>query len=361
MIKNCLGLTLMDFKRDLLQKLDLWLLRWLLSMKCGEGGPGEAGISNFGALNAFFAKSALDHLDSVDRRNGRLQGDSALSFVRDNADRLLEEFSDRECMNGNEAYKDVVKKPGALRPLDGMFPSTADNETKKKLVEFLAATNFGAAGENGMLPTSPGNTSPYIVGSSTTTDGYDLADVTDSLFGDGPLKGLTAEELQSVNADSVVRTKCFRRTFYASNYVVPDDPMERPIWTDEKLSRIQRVHEELLVPIHEFYYGAADNISCRLRIHGGVTSIMGAVKYLGSSLATRHIMGDAVNFSLVSVPKSQIIADLSSGAIGVEFGVVAPTNGIYLTLPYEFEGHRVSGVVLDSPKFDASDIRLKIA
>jgi hypothetical protein len=96
-----------------------------------------------------------------------------------------------------------------------------------------------------------------------------------------------------------------------------------------------------------------------MRIHGGLTSMKTSVSKLSSSLATRHIHGQAVNFSLVSISNEEVIDDIANGRIGVQFGILALVNGIYITIPYTYENYEVRGVVLSSPNFDSDDIRLK--
>lgn len=357
MIRNCLGLTLADLKNDLFSHLDNWLLNWLLDLQCGGGGAGEAALANFDAFSVFTAKQSLNHLNNLDANNGMINGSDVYGFLRDNAQGYLDDFATRECSGRNNSINDLVRtyKPD---PWVGMYPNTISDSKKELLLSNLRDSNFNSAVRNRLNP-SPGNSIPYII-LDDSDRGDDMTFIpTSNLFGDPILSKIPVSVVDSFDPDKTIYTKCFKTIFTLDSYIVPDNRDSRPIVTDYKLQNLRRLHSEILLPIYRFYYGSENDASCKMRIHGGLTSMLTSVSKLTSSMATRHIHGQAVNFSLVSISNEDVINDISSGAIGVDYGVCALVNGIFITVPYTYENYQIRGVTLSSPNFDSDDIRMK--
>ena len=359
MIRNCLGITLEDLKNDLFAHLDIWLLDWLLDQECGGGGAGEAALSNFDSFSAFTAKKALDELNRLDATNGMVSGNDVYGFLKDNMDDYLDEFAVRECTGQNVALDDLVSSYKD-DPYRNMYPDTLSDSKKELLLEHLRDTNFDSFIRNGNNP-SLGNSIPYIILTDQERGDDMQLPVNNNVFGPSILSQIPVSALENFDMDKMIYTKCFRLIFELENYFAPDDVRSRPVMTDYKLQCIRRVHNEILVPIYRYYYGNEDDGSCRMRIHGGITSMQTAIKGLTASYATRHIYGQCVNFSLTTVSNERVLEDIASGAIGVQWGVLALVNGVYISLPYTYENYEVRGVVLGSPKFDSDDIRVKFA
>lgn len=356
MIKNCLGLTLIELKNDLMLNLENFSFKRILKLDCGGGGAGEIALANFSAFNAFVAKDTLDYLDQADDNNDRLIGDSPFDYVDKNFQSFLLDFAEKECFKGNEDFKQITPNPN-LRNLDGVFPASADDETKEKLLQFLDEKAMMASATNGVNPTLD-NFSPYIIGTLPLTDSSGLSDLTSSLFGDGVLKLVDMKKLQALKPDKIIRAKCFSKIFILSNYLVPYDDKDLALVTDFKIQNLKKIHNNILLPIYKYYFGDEPDSTCRMRIMGGLTSMMTAIKYLGASTGTRHVYGDTVNFSLVGVSTDQIAKDIASKKINIEFGAMALVNGVYITLPYIYENSEVRGIIMESPKFDSDDIRI---
>lgn len=358
-IRNCLGITIEDLKRDLFASIDAFLLKWILSQKCGGGSDGEAALANFDAFNVFSAKKALDYLNNADLNNRHLKGDDVYGFLTDMMDSLLKDFARRECTGKNNGINDLVSgyKPN---PYTNMYPNTITVSEKQALMDILKDTNFNSDNRYQFKPDTA-NKFPYVLINETDTDGAsDLVAVTD-LFGDSILSKIPINTIDAFDIDKTQYTKCFKTVFSIDNFIVPDDRKSRPIITEQKVLNIRRIHEDILLPIYRYYFPEETDTSCRLRIHGGLTSVKTAYTLLGSSLDNLHISGEAVNFSFTSISSSAVVEDLRSGKINVEFGYCVLVNGIFITLPLEFEGHDVRGVVISSPSFDDADVRIEFA
>jgi hypothetical protein len=358
MIRNCLGLTVQDFKNNLLSNLDPWLLDWILERDCKKTSPVSGGspLSRFDTFSVFIAKKVLDHLNHLDKNNGALNGSDSFGFIKDNMDDHLDDFNRRECSGHNIPIDQFVAnyKPDKFMP---MYPDTISDSKKSLVMDYLRKTNFDSANRDNFNPDANNNV-PYMVLTSSER-GDDMMFPSTNIFGSSILTKIPVEDLENFDPDKMIFTKCFKVKFELENYFVPDNPDSRPIMTELKLNNIKKLHNEILLPIYRFYYGDEKDTSCKLRIHGGLMSMFTANSRMGASNATRHVYGQSVNFSLVSVPGDTIMSDLSEGRIGINFGVAAQVNGMYITLPYEYEGYEIKNMVLLSPNFDSDDIKAK--
>ena len=132
MIRNCLGLTLQDIKQNVIPKLDLFLLDWLMSQQCGGGGNGEAALANFNSYSVFVAKKAIDRLNELDATSGRLDGSDLTSFLSEMLNDLTSDFGRRQCNGQNLGIDEFVS--GYLEnPYTNLFPSDLP-ESKKTLL-----------------------------------------------------------------------------------------------------------------------------------------------------------------------------------------------------------------------------------
>lgn len=357
MIRNCLGLTLDDLKNDLFSNLDPWLLDWLLDQECGGGGAGEAALANFDSFSIFSAKKALDYLNNLDKNNGAVSGFNAFGFLEENMGDFLSQFADRQCSGQNLAIDEFVGKYKTDK-FAPMYPAEITDSKKELLLNHLRSSNFDMSARNGLNPTSSNNVPYMILDDEERGDDMMFPD-TSKIFGQSILSKVPVSAVDSFDPDKMIYTKCFKTKFELQNYFVPDNPASRPVVTEAKGRSIRKIHSDVILRIYRHYYGTEDDVSCKLRIHGGLMSMETAMTKMGASMATRHVYGQSVNFSLVSVSNEKVLEDLSSGVIDVEFGVAALVNGVYITLPYHYEGYEIRNMVLSSPNFDSDDIRAK--
>ena len=100
------------------------------------------------------------------------------------------------------------------------------------------------------------------------------------------------------------------------------------------------------VRLGQILYGIVSDAVVRSELRGGPTS--------------RHLLGQAVNFSLVGVDNSRVVEDIRLGRIDAEVGTYGEVNGIHASLPFTINGIRVERVRLWSdhgvPGFVGYDI-----
>ena len=154
------------------------------------------------------------------------------------------------------------------------------------------------------------------------------------------------------------RFTCFVPEFDIENYIISADKV-RPLLTSGKAASMRRIHDEILLPIYNHYFGSATEPSCQIRIFFGVGTLSNAIKIAGGSSFSRHIRGEAVDFDMVGVEYNTLVRDIRSGALTLNFGVLAYTNGIHITLPYTFEGLDVSGMILSSPRKSTRSLEIE--
>ena len=360
MIKNCLGLTLLDFKKRFMLNIDLWILKWLIKYDCGAKGAAANGLANYPAFTAFAASQGFQYLDQVDAENGRLTGDSMNRWLEENIDRILELYNQKLCEGKTGKYDDATRgrssgKPCRKRPTP--FPRGLSKSEQQKLLKILADGVVNGA-SNGK-PIDHNVCGPYVIGDGSGTgiegSGEDIED------DDGPLAGLSEEDIDNLKDDDYVTSKCFEVRFRVFNYIVPEIPEEMPIMTESKVRKLKKLHREILLPIYRFYYGDEDDISCNMRITGGLTTMFGAVGAFNASLYSRRVHGECASFSLVGITPSQILDDVTSGRIGIDYGFVTTVNGFTISLPFSYEGKLIKNLVLSTPTLSSSDIAVSFS
>lgn len=143
--------------------------------------------------------------------------------------------------------------------------------------------------------------------------------------------------------------KCFVPQFFIETYTPYPLENEPPlVITPKRIENIRRVHDEILLPIFNYYYGPDATPSCQIRIVLALGTYQHCNLYGGNAFS-KHMTGEAVDFTMVGITYETLIKDIKEGKIDINFGYIAPTNGIHITLPFEFEGLEVRNMIVDSP------------
>ena len=82
------------------------------------------------------------------------------------------------------------------------------------------------------------------------------------------------------------------------------------------------------------------------RIIAGIVSEEVVRRELAGGPTSRHLLGQAVNFSIVGIDDIRVVEDIRTGAIPVRIGTYAEVNGVHASLPFTINGVRVEGVRL---------------
>jgi hypothetical protein len=129
-----------------------------------------------------------------------------------------------------------------------------------------------------------------------------------------------------------------------SNY---DDSFSIKLWIGnnrnpmlmlESISYAKRLHNEIILPITTYYKKVRfhnPNHPIRLgKILFGIVSKKTIYEELKGSQASRHLIGQACNFQIDGIDDRQVIKDITEKTIDIEFGTLALTNGIHISLPF---------------------------
>lgn len=140
---------------------------------------------------------------------------------------------------------------------------------------------------------------------------------------------------------------CFEPEFNANMYLTVKGKMN--IMTQSRMRNLERLHNEILLPIYNYYFGPnSDYSSCSMKIYTGLADLEWLdFRPQGTGLS-KHLNGMAVDFYLIGVDSLTIVRDIKEGKIPVKFGVMYRHDGVHITLPYTFEGYEVSGVIIES-------------
>lgn len=113
---------------------------------------------------------------------------------------------------------------------------------------------------------------------------------------------------------------------------------KNPMLMLEALSYAKRLHNEVVLPCATYYkqliYGDP-NYPVRLgQIIYGIVSQETVTKYLRGGPTSRHLLGQAANFRINSVEDAKVVEDLTAGRISANYGTLALTAGIHVSLPF---------------------------
>jgi len=118
-----------------------------------------------------------------------------------------------------------------------------------------------------------------------------------------------------------------------------------------QVNTARRMYFGIVSPIAKHYkriiFGSTSHPARLGKIAYGIMDPRDVRRSLRAGPTSRHLLGEAVNFVIVGVPTSRVIADLASGVIqGITVGTFAEVNGIHAGLPFEVEGQRIERLYL---------------
>ena len=112
-----------------------------------------------------------------------------------------------------------------------------------------------------------------------------------------------------------------------------------------QLAHAKRLHNGVIRQCARYYktkiYGDPDHPVRLGRILYGIVSDAVVRAELRGGPTSRHLLGQAVNFSLVGVDNSRVVEDIRLGRIDAEVGTYGEVNGIHASLPFTINGVRV--------------------
>jgi hypothetical protein len=396
-MRNCYGTNTADLKSGMRQDLPLFLLNSLLDLsKCGNSQSQRNGLANFNELNIFAGHKMMNKINDMDRSGALYDLSSNDKLLGMSLEELLAEFDRLNCRgygfeltelynkynnNGNGSGSGSNGSNNLLDSLGGnngssnngsdediygnignggnkpMFPGGLTDSQKDQILNLIGNNN----NYNDNLLDGKNNNNTFVLdGNSGNGSGDDKT--YDDLFGDSSGNVLTkipVEELENLTFTTTV-FKCFEPVFLLDNYIfVSSNKKQQVIVTREKAINMKKIHNEILLPIFNHYFGEGAPATCQMKINFALGSVNDIVTTIGGSSFSRHIRGEAVDFSIVGVDTSKVLEDIKSGVINIDFGVITLTNGIHLTLPYTFEGLDIRRVVLSSPKKSKNSLKIE--
>lgn len=397
-MRNCYGTSTEDLIKQTKNNLPLECINFLLDLsKCTNSQSQRNGLANFNALNIFAASSLIKRINEMDRNGDRYDLSTVNKNISSQLPNIMSDFDELTCSGRGQELIDLDNKYNSGNGGNGsnMFPPELSDADKDKILELLDKNNnyndsmlsggSGGKGNNGSsggngIGTGNGSTSSGS-GSNNSGNGGSLGNnnlnntaiIKDSSLNNGDNKDTIYDDTFSNSGNVLVNipddeltkleyTKkfftCFKPVFDVNDYLFLDK-RERPLLTSDKIKNLKRVHNELLLPIYNHYYGVDSNPSCQIKIIFALGSLKNTIVDAGGSSFSRHLRGEAVDFTMVGVSAEKLINDLKSGVLRLNFGVLAATNGTHLTLPYTFEDLDVRGMILSSPKQSTNSLNIE--
>ena len=113
---------------------------------------------------------------------------------------------------------------------------------------------------------------------------------------------------------------------------------KNPMLMLEALSYAKRLHNDVVLPCATYYkqmiYGDP-NYPVRLgQIVYGIVSQETVRRYLRGGPTSRHLVGQAANFRINGVEDHKVVEDLTAGKIRADYGTLALTAAIHVSLPF---------------------------
>ena len=135
---------------------------------------------------------------------------------------------------------------------------------------------------------------------------------------------------------------------YFNGYVRSDDDSfnillwlgagKNPMLMLDALSFAKRLHNDIVLPVATYYkqliYGSPTYPIRLGQIIYGIVSEKVITSELRGGPSARHRLGQAGNFKVLGVDNDKIVEDISNGRIRVEYGTVALTTAVHVTLPF---------------------------
>jgi len=390
-MRNCYGTDIDDLRLRIKLRLPGWLMDFLLDLsKCTNSQSQKNGLANFNELTIFAGKELFDKLDEKDRNGDYYDLETPDKIFKDNLEKIINDFDYLICNGGSKDIKDLDDKYNNNDGNGGgnKYPPGLSDEDKDKIRDILDDNNGyndnksdpndtdniiiidtgdgggsgdnsgngnGNGGNNGSDGDGSGNGNGNGNGDGSGNGGGSTDD--DDYFngrggkGDGegnPIINIPNEEIKNIDLTKKIY-KCFDPVFNLENYVFSSTG-NLLFLTNRRKQMVKRIHNELLLPIFKHYYGENAPATCQLRIAFALGSLQDIQEIIGGNVFSKHLQGEAVDFSMVGVDPQKFLADIKSGELKLRFGVLILVNGIHITLPSTFDGLEVEGVILSSPK-----------
>lgn len=308
-------------------------------------------LPNFNEFLLNSVKNEFDKINAADRANGSYDVSNLGESLKNDVLRNMKKFN--TMMKNGQG--DELKALNAKYNRNGsLFPDNLDSTTKDKLLKLLDDSNyFSGNDDNAMLFNNRNNSIVIDSNDTVLANAYD-----DDLFSNiRPLKSIPTDELDALKLKKL-SFKCFREKFRIENYIINSD--KGVIVTPDKLANLKKIHSEILTPIYNFYYGKIDDSQCNLKIYYGLLSMEGVRQSASGSFVSKHLTGEAVDFSLMGISNSKIVSDISKGLIDIDFGVLMITNGVHISLPYTINDYLIKNVIVESKNNSADSIEINI-
>lgn len=335
------------------------LLRFLLGLlDCANFNSLKNMLANWDAAQLFAVKYLLDKVRERDRNNERYENDFSGNFPDKDMWEIVREFDKLICKgNGGELIEIVNDyNKGNNNDYNGItFPPGLTEKDKEIIKDILDKNNGGNDHNinqdynNGIVvvPTRPPKLPDNDDGNGNIRD-----DIFDNIG--NPIINIPDEVIENITFEKKV-FKCFEPEFKLGNYIFEDD---NTFLTQTKIKNIKRMHYDILLPIYNLYYGNATTPSCQIKITFGLGGIKKTVGYASGSMFSKHLRGEAVDFLMVGIPPERVIKDIRSGKLNIKFGVLSPTNGLHITLPFESNGYKVENLIIESPGKNQSSLKI---
>jgi hypothetical protein len=161
-----------------------------------------------------------------------------------------------------------------------------------------------------------------------------------------------AMKLEFASTETQVTTCPDDEEFLLANFI---DLGDNPILSPMKEANLRKIHSTIIKPIAAYYKAEREKEGllvdgiCMVSVNNGLSSTeYTRTKILGSSIVSGHVSGTAIDFTVIGKRASEVIEDIKTKKINVDFGVIAEVNGIHITLPHKFNGEIVSRLLLKS-------------
>lgn len=356
---NCYGNTKEDVINSLKENLPMNLLNFLLGLlNCANNNTLKNAFGNWNGLNIFAMQKLVDDINGVNNGGGRYDI-SDYNNIPDNIyNNLINEYNDLLCRGQGGGLIDIDNKYNGngdgsyVRPL---FPDGLTDADKNLIIDHLNNNNNGNDninnGENNLVIVPP----DYTDGGSGSGSGL----TNDDIFGESgnPIYNIPNYEFDNGIDINKSVFKCFEPVFKLDNYIYSNS--EKLFITPTKVANIKRVHNEILLPLYNFYYGNTTAPSCQIKVFFGIGSRSEINSVAAGSSFSRHSRGEAVDFTMVGIDYKKLLSDLKSGSLNLNFGILIPSNGIHMTLPYTYEGYTIQNTIISSPSKSANSLSIE--
>jgi hypothetical protein len=138
-------------------------------------------------------------------------------------------------------------------------------------------------------------------------------------------------------------------TFVIAEWIGPG---QNPLLLTEQLGYAKLLYYGVVRPCARYYkaliYGNPDYPVRLGQILFGIVSAQVVRAELRAGPSSRHLLGQAVNFSIKGVDNRRVCDDIEAGSIQVTVGTYGEVNGIHASLPFTTGGIQISGLRLFS-------------